>query len=94
LAKPDETIDLHDESHGECRRLPRPCPFVSCRYNLPDRIPADLPSCALDVADEGEHHLEQIGPLLNLTRERVRQIQNETLAKLAKRAGHLLEHLR
>jgi hypothetical protein len=51
----------------DCAGQPRPCPWVSCRYNLyldvsgksikfnfPDREPHEMPatgSCALDVAD-------------------------------------------
>jgi len=69
----------------------RPCPFVGCRYHLYmdvnestgtikmnyphlewDEIPA---SCCLDIADLGEHTLEEVGDFMNLTRERIRQIQ-------------------
>lgn len=33
------------------------------------------PSCALDVADAGEHTLEEVAVLLNISRERVRQLE-------------------
>lgn len=74
----------------ECLTQERPCPFVSCRYNLyldvtnsgslklnfPELEPWEvLESCALDVADAGDHTLEEVGNLLQLTRERVRQIE-------------------
>jgi hypothetical protein len=39
-------------------------------------------SCALDVADEGEHTLEEVGAIANLVRERIRQIEDKALAKL------------
>ena len=39
-------------------------------------------SCALDVADEGEHTLEEAGAFLNITRERVRQLQVLAFRKL------------
>lgn len=39
-------------------------------------------SCALDVAEEGYHTLDEIGEILNCTRERVRQIISIALSKL------------
>lgn len=45
------------------------------------------PSCALDVADDGEHVLEDIAPPLNITRERVRQLEERALRKLANGAA-------
>lgn len=82
-------------SRGECRGGIRPCPFVSCRhhlyldvnpengsikFNFPHLDPWELPvSCALDVAENGEHTLEEVGVVVNLTRERVRQTINDAL---------------
>jgi len=76
----------------------RPCGFVSCRHhlylgvnertgsiklNFPGLEVWDLPeSCALDVADRGEMTLEAVGELMNLTRERVRQLETSALEKL------------
>ena len=76
----------------------RPCPFVSCKHhtyldvnprtgslklNFPHLEVWDLSeSCALDVADRGETTLEAVGVLMNLTRERVRQLETAGLAKL------------
>lgn len=76
----------------------RPCPWVSCKYhlyldpnpatgalklNFPDLEPADLrESCALDVAEEGGITLEETGELMNITRERVRQIEERTLRRM------------
>ena len=76
----------------------RPCPYVSCRHhlylgvnertgsiklNFPGLEVWDLPeSCALDVADRGEMTLEAVGELMNLTRERVRQLETSALEKL------------
>ena len=75
----------------------RPCPFVSCKYhlaldltkrgsivwNFPDREVWEIPqTCALDVADRGGATLEHIGELLQNTRENIRRIETEALAKL------------
>lgn len=74
----------------------RPCPYVGCRYHLyletqgstikinyPNRESWDIPeSCTLDVADKDGLTLEQVGKILWITRERVRQIENRSLVKL------------
>jgi hypothetical protein len=83
---------------SECADGPRPCPFVSCKYhlyidvsartgaiklNFPDLEVWDLgESCALDVADRGGTTLEDVGAIMNLTRERIRQVEVKALAKL------------
>ncbi len=90
-------------TRADCIHAPRPCPFVGCRHHLyldvsraghiklrfdgldVDEIPE---TCALDVVVEGEAMDRQaIGRVLNLTRERVRQIEPVALAKLAERLG-------
>jgi hypothetical protein len=83
----------------------RPCPYVGCRYNLyldvtvtgnlkmnfPDLFPENMKvSCVLDVADSGGVTLEETGERLNMTRERVRQIEEmgkKTLNARLKRKG-------
>jgi hypothetical protein len=42
-------------------------------------------SCSLDVADRGEHTLEEIGEILGCTRENVRQRVDRALARFAAR---------
>lgn len=42
------------------------------------------PSCALDVAEDGEHTLDEIAEYLGLTRERVRQVEEKALQKMSK----------
>ena len=86
------------KTRAECRDTERPCPFVSCKYHLyidvhPVRgsIKLNLPdvevwemtdTCSLDVADRGGITLEEVGEIMNLTRERVRQVETAGLAKL------------
>ena len=86
------------KTRGECAQGPRPCPYVSCKYNLyvdvnlrtgsvkmnfPDKELWELAeTCALDVADRGGITLEEVGVIMNLTRERVRQLETRGLTKL------------
>lgn len=82
----------------------RPCPYVSCKFhlyldvseagsvklNFPDLDPLAMEeTCALDVADQGGKTLEEVGALLNLTRERVRQIEEMSCDELEKHKGIL-----
>lgn len=81
---------------GDCEGTQRPCPWVGCsehlylepgarsiKFNFPQLELEDLAeTCALDVADRGGVTLEEAGKLLQLTRERVRQIEVGALSKL------------
>jgi hypothetical protein len=93
-----ETDYEKPRSREECLDGPRPCPFVSCKHhlfidvsprtgaiklNFPDLEVWDMgESCALDVADRGGTTLEDVGAIMNLTRERIRQVEVKALAKL------------
>lgn len=41
-------------------------------------------SCALDVADRGEHSFEEVGKLLGISRQGVQQIEVRALKKLSR----------
>lgn len=85
-------------TRADCANVPRPCPYVSCKHhlyidvsqrtgaiklNFPDLEVWDMnESCALDVADRGGTTLEDVGAIMNLTRERIRQLEVKALAKL------------
>lgn len=94
-------------SRSQCTEGPRPCPFVSCRYNLyldvrsdgvlrfnfPDREPQELvASCALDLAADGPRTLDQIAGLMGMSKERARQIEVAALAKLSKAMAAMRVH--
>lgn len=89
------------QTRAECANVPRPCPYVSCRFhlyldvepsgaiklNFPDIGVEEMDeSCALDVADRGPHSLSQVGHLMNLTRERARQIETRGAMRMVEHA--------
>lgn len=85
-------------TRADCINGPRPCLFVSCKHNLyldvnpetgsiklnfPDKEIWELEhTCALDVAEKGGITLEEVGQIMNLTRERIRQVETRGLLKL------------
>jgi len=85
-------------NRAECVNGPRPCLFVSCKHhlyldvnpetgsvklNFPDKEVWELEeSCALDIAERGGITLEEVGEILNLTRERIRQLEVDALTKM------------
>lgn len=95
-------------SRGDCMSGPRPCPLVRCKFhlfldvspathsiklNFPDLDPEDLVhSCALDVADAGGVSLEALGAIMNLTRERARQIEVQALRRMEQAGVSLREY--
>lgn len=94
----DITSYQKPKNRSECLKLKRPCLFVSCKYHLfldvnPETksIKFNFPgkevwelreTCALDVADKGGVTLEEVGAIMNLTRERIRQVEMRALQKL------------
>jgi hypothetical protein len=99
LLYPEVDENERPRVRSECADAPRPCPFVSCQHhlyldvsartgaiklNFPDLEVWDMSeTCALDVADRGGTTLEEVGAIMNLTRERIRQVEVKGLAKLA-----------
>ena len=58
------------------------------KLNFPDLEPHEMPnSCALDIADYGGLPLEVVGEVMNVTRERIRQIEVKAEARLEKIPG-------
>lgn len=63
-------------------------------FNFPDKEPGDLvDSCALDIADRGGETLERVAELMNITRERVRQIEAMLLRKIRPRMVKMRDHM-
>jgi hypothetical protein len=97
LLYPEVAVDK-PKTRAECVEGERPCPFVSCKHhlyldvsaktgaiklNFPDLEVWEMTeTCALDVADRGGTTLEEVGAIMNLTRERIRQVEVKGLAKL------------
>jgi hypothetical protein len=93
-----ETDYYKPKTRAECADGARPCPYVSCQHhlyldvssrtgaiklNFPDLEVWDMnETCALDIADRGGTTLEDVGAIMNLTRERIRQVEVKALAKL------------
>ena len=94
---PDSEVE-RPKTRAECSSGERPCPFVSCKHhlyldvsaktgaiklNFPDLEVWEMTeTCALDVADKGGTTVEEVGAIMNLTRERIRQVEVKGLAKL------------
>jgi hypothetical protein len=99
LLFPDVEDNGKPRTRAECGDVPRPCPYVSCQHhlyldvsartgaiklNFPDLEVWEMTeTCALDVADRGGTTLEEVGAIMNLTRERIRQVEVKGLARLA-----------
>lgn len=93
-----ETDYWKPRTRAQCAGGDRPCPYVSCKHhlyldvsprtgaiklNFPDLEVWEMAeSCALDIADRGGTTLEDVGAIMNLTRERIRQVEVRALAKL------------
>ncbi len=77
----------------------RPCPLYSCQHHLhvdderpgrphhgvspPRKLRARAESCAIDVAERGELSAEQVSKVMGITAERVNQLEDRALAKVA-----------
>jgi hypothetical protein len=93
-----EIEESRPRSRADCAKGGRPCMFISCKHhlyldvnpttgsiklNFPDLEVWELAeTCALDVADKGGITLEEVGSIMNLTRERIRQVETRGLLKL------------
>lgn len=95
----EEPSERRPAARGDCKGGQRPCPWVSCKYNLyldvgakgslklhfPHLDPTEVEySCALDVADEGGSKLRVVGAATNVSRERARQVEEMAIEKMVR----------
>lgn len=89
------------KTRGDCVDAPRPCPWVSCRhhlflevnpetgsirFNYPSKEPWELEhSCSLDLAERDGLTLKTVGKILDISRERSRQIEFNGISNLHNR---------
>lgn len=92
-------------TRADCKMGQRPCPWSGCRHhlyidinpetgsikrNFPNIDVSDMvETCSLDVADRGGNTLKEVGDIISLTRERIRQIETLALRKLNVRGEDL-----
>jgi hypothetical protein len=93
-----QVAELRPRTRADCADGPRPCPFVSCRhhlflevnpetgtviFNFPGKELWEVErTCSLDEAARGGITLEEIGGMMQLSRERIRQLEDLALAHL------------
>jgi len=93
----DEGHPNAPRTRADCVDSMRPCPWVSCRHHCALYVTSkgglhiawpmlqigEVPyTCSLDAADDGPLTLEEVGNILNVSRERVRQIEEGGLLKM------------
>jgi hypothetical protein len=97
-AKPGEISPVAKLEHIQALNTCRPCPWISCRNHLYLEVhpttgamkinfkgtePSDLEeSCSADVAERGGMSLKEVGAMIRLTRERIRQVEVSGIRKL------------
>lgn len=85
LPEPPVRLNLYRDTEGACAARPGPCPEIRCRYHLGnERFAPDgmAEPCAIRLATAGPMTLAEVGAVMGLTRERVRQIEVDALRRL------------
>ena len=93
-----ETNYSRPRTRTDCINGERPCPFVGCKHHLyldvnreTGSIKLNFPdievwemseTCTLDITERGGVTLEDVGEIMNLTRERIRQLEMSALTRL------------
>ncbi len=97
-AKPGELPPPLDAGQLQALNTCRPCPWISCRHHLylevhpttgamkinfkgnePDELEE---TCAIDIGERGGLALKEVGAMIRLTRERIRQVEVSGIRKL------------
>lgn len=103
----EELDAIRPRVRADCEDGERPCPFVGCKhhlyldvnvdsgsitFNYPSRDPDEIPeTCSLDVADRGGVTLADVGETMQLSRERIRQLEEKMFSKLKRKHPELAE---
>jgi hypothetical protein len=105
----DSELPTRPKTRADCARVPRPCPYVSCRHNLFLDVekknitlnfeePEDmhpLGSCALDVAEQGGLTSQEIATLMSLDLSKEVKLEDKAIRKLrGYRTANLLNVIR
>lgn len=81
------TVLVTPKVRGDC--LPggvneaRPCKHTAC----PHHMTRPQVSCVLDVTDNGPATLEEVGEIMGISRDRIRQIEGIAIRKVQARGG-------
>lgn len=91
LRRADQVLSRQPRNRVECPPADVPCPFVACRYHvwtsttLRQGVVVDVQvgrgwgdvkhTCALVLAEQGPRTMDQVGKILGVSRERVRQLE-------------------
>lgn len=86
------------KTRADCKNISRPCPFVSCKYNLyldvrpktgsikynfkGKSVGKMKESCALDLTERRGMTLDEVGEVLNMSGEMTRLLELKALFKL------------
>ena len=97
------------QRRSDCAGGLRPCPWATCSWHAAQvrseckgsRLPmGQVPdvaewaqTCTLDVIEQDGATLEDVGEVVGVTRERIRQIERATMAQLDQRWRRRLAHL-
>lgn len=69
-------------TRAECAAGPRPCPYLRCRYHLAELAPASSETCALDVAERGDHGVEELARVLRVSVDTLVALETKARGKL------------
>lgn len=92
IDKQDGQIEGKPKTRADCANVPRPCPYVSCKYNLGveiditgwPRLTDAKKSCMLDLIEKNPDGmtLDNIAEILRISKKQVRAELREALSKL------------
>lgn len=98
LRRREVFLEDRPKTRADCRGVPRPCPWYGCKWHLGLEVTEagtiyyrhleDLvESCAMDVADRGGATLDEVGEIMDLCKERVRQVEEAAMRPLTRSAA-------